>query len=110
MAPWLEAVPKWWQILVAFCGLLAAAVTGSVTTAKWLGWEEAAPTVRIQRLEVRDSLQQLPLDTARMERKQLRDSMWQAFAELQRTNDASLRLLCAQTPELYQRLAKVNCR
>lgn len=114
MPPWLEQVPKWWQVLTAGAALVVAALTGSAATARWLGWRDWGPSQRLAAIETRDSLQDLRLgavrDSLHGEVVAMKDSLWIAIRELRDVQDASLRLQCAQTPELYQRLARVRCR
>lgn len=114
MPRWLEEFPKWWQILGAMGVLLMGGFAGSAATARWLGWRDWGPSQRLAAIETRDSLQDLRIsatrDSLHGEVVAMKDSLWIAIRELRDVQDASLRLQCAQTPELYQRLARVRCR
>lgn len=121
MTPWLDTVPKWWQVLVALVALLTGAVGGTLGTLRWMGWQDAAPASRLAAAEERDSALAVRLaaqearllavrDSVHSEVAAVKDSLWVAIRELREVQDASLRLQCAQTPELYQRLARVRCR
>ena len=121
MPRWLKQVPEWWQVLTALALVLSAMATGSLATAKWLGWQEWGPTERLAAIEVRDSLQDARLlstrDSLRRETVEVRDSLTDlvrvlqvAISTIRETQEASLRLQCAQSSELYQRLARVKCQ
>ena len=120
MPRWLKQVPEWWQVLTALGLVLSAMATGSFATAKWLGWQEWGPTERLAAIETRDSLQDARFaatrDSLRREDAAYRDSVSEQLRDLQsalstmrEVQEASLRLQCAQSPELYQRLARVKC-